>query len=79
MKSKRKKKIERQVPLIPTIIFAILIVTIMFGSFVFISRNLRSNNNLVAKENNQLRNELSSTKRQNSVYKKKLNTDSTLR
>ncbi|MCM1636545.1 hypothetical protein [Latilactobacillus sakei] len=75
MKSKRKKKIERQVPLIPTIIFAILIVTIMFGSFVFISRNLRSNNNLVAKENNQLRNELSSTKRQNSVYKKKLNTD----
>lgn len=73
MKSKRKKKIEHQVPLIPAIVCTILIATIMFGSFVFISKNLRSNYNLAAKENNQLRNELSSTKHQNSVYKNELN------
>lgn len=76
MRSNKKKKTERQVPLIPVLISMILIATVMIGSFVFISRNLRMNYNLAVSENSQLRKELENTKRKASGYKNELDTGS---
>lgn len=75
MKSNKKRSHERQVPLIPVIVSMLLIVTIMIGGFVFMSRSLETNYNLVAKENSNLRQELHSTKQKNAAYKKQLDTD----